>query len=390
MRIKRSLWVSSVLLTLLALCALFSTTAQAAGRSIRGDLPALASAGAPVSVNANVYLTSLILQPMFQTSINQAIPQMVSDVLRSMVNQLPKQDQGWALQMANALLQPSASLVSLKPQPDGLLTTLKIELYQNDPKPITTSVLVGFKVTSASTIQVSALPLANGAPSLVSGPLVTFTVPIGSLTSMKATPQCGDANLSVSLKFPLTLGQGAAPSTPTPTGNSVLMQSNSTGQTQLATGSRHSHALPGSFVTNSYIELPASSLAQLGGSIGSIQVSSSLVARNIRVSVKGSNLITTSDIYWHGLGVGTAVSTMLPGASNGNLVVHVLTTSLRIGFLSFPINSYNQQIQQDLNAELNGALTGVFYVNQAAIGSNVHLTCAAADSLVMAGAITVS
>jgi hypothetical protein len=69
--------------------------------------------------------------------------------------------------------------------------------------------------------------------------------------------------------------------------------------------------------------------------------------------------------------------------------VHVLKTNLQVGFLSFPINSYNQQIQQDLNAELNGALTGTFSVSQATIGFNAHLPCAAANSLVLAGVLTV-
>ncbi|HEX7735769.1 MAG TPA: hypothetical protein VF458_12945 [Ktedonobacteraceae bacterium] len=381
MRIKRSIRVCGAILSVLALCMLFSSTVQAAGR------PPVTGSDRPTSVNANVYLTESMLQPMFQTSINQSIPQMVSGALSSMVKQLPQQDQGWALQMASALLQPSATLVSLKAEPDGLLTTLKISLYQGDPKAITTSVLVGFKVTNTSTIQVTALPLPGGQTSLVSGPLTTFSVPIGSLTSIKATPQCGDSNLGVSLKFPISLGQGGTNPTPTPAGNANFTKTRVSAPARGVPGSHQNQPLV-TYATNSYIELPASSLAQLGGSIGNIQVSSSLTAQNIRVSVAGNNLVTTSDILWHGLGVGIAVSTMAPGAVNGNLVVHVTSTDLQIGFLSFPIDSYNQQIEKELNAELNGALTGVFYVNQAAIGPNAHLTCAAANSLVMGGAIT--
>ena len=41
-----------------------------------------------------------------------------------------------------------------------------------------------------------------------------------------------------------------------------------------------------------------------------------------------------------------------------------------------------------MNSQLNGALTGAFYVNQASIGLNTHVPCAAANSLVLAGAIT--
>lgn len=379
MRVKRSIQISSAILSVLVLCMLFSATVQAAVRPVRVGLTGLAQeVGTPTSINASVYLTGNMLRPMFQSNINQSIPQMVSNALSSMVGQLPAQDRGWALQMANALLQPSATLVSVQPEAGGLLTTLKISLYPGDPKALTTSVLIGLKVINASTIQVTALPPAGGGQGLVSGPLTTFTVPIGSLNSIAATPRCGDANLNVNLKFPVALGQAHPTSAVIPAGHSSARGLTTT--------------LPSDHATNSYIELPAASLAQLGGSIGTLQVSSSITARNIRVGLQGSNLAVTTDISWHGLNVGTAVSTMVPGALNGNLVVNVQKTSLQIlgGLFSFPINSYNQQVQQTLNAQLNGALSGVFYVNQASIGTNPHLTCAAADSLVMAGAITLS
>ncbi len=387
MRIKRWFQVSSAFLTVLALCAFFTLPARAETRGFQIALPTSLQAATSTSVNADVYLTGQMLQPMFQSSINQSIPQMLSSTLSTMVKQLPQQDQDWALQMANALLQPSATLVSLKPEAGGLLTTLKISLYQGDPKAITTSVLVGFKVTNASTIQVTALPPANGGQGLVSGPLTTFTMPIGSLTSISATPQCGDSELGMRLKFPVSLGQPAA--TATPAGNATLF-----GQPSQFTSTSISRQT-GSFASNStatdsYIELPATSLAQLGASMGSLQVSKHITAQNIRVGVQGGNLLVTSDIYWYGINVGTAVSTMTPGAANGNLVVHVLKTDLQIGFMSFPLNSYNQQVQQELNTELNGALTGTFYVNSATIGSNPHLPCASSDSLVLAGALTAS
>lgn len=378
MRIKHALQVSGAILAVLALCVLLAPPVQAAARIARGGLPVLVTAGAATSVDANVYLTAQMLQPMFQSDINQAIPQMVGKALASMVSQLPSQDQGWAQQMAGALLQPSATLVSLTPEADGLLSTIRVSLYPGDPKAISTSVLIGFKVSNASTIQVTALPSANGSPSLLSGPLTTFKVPIGSLNSIAATPQCGDADLSINLQFPMTLGNSGQTSATTSSG------------TGTATTTTLAYTRPADPALNAYIELPATSLAQLGSSLGSIQVSSSITAQNIRVSVEGSDLMTTADIYWHGLNVGTAVSTMLPGAASGNLVVQVQKTALQIlgGLISFPLNSYNQQIQQDLNTALNGALSGTFYVEQAAIGPNEHLTCAAGDSLVLAGALT--
>lgn len=366
MRNKRHFQVAGAILTVLALCMLaIYTPARAASHRANAQ-------AAPTSINANVYLTDQMLRPMFQSNIDQQIPQMMGNAIASMVKQLPAQDQGWAKIMAGALLQPSATLVSLQPEVSGLLTTLKISLYPGDPKATTSSILIGFKVVNASTIQVTALPPANGGPSLVSGPLTTFQVPIGSLNSIAATPQCGDADLNINLKFPVSLGQ--------------------TGQ---ASGQSSRAALPVSYTRRAsaapaaYIEIPASSLAQLGGSIGSIPVSSSLTAQNIRVGLAGTNLTTTSDILWYGLNIGTAVSTMVPAASNGNLVVHVVKTDLQIlgGLITFPINSYNQQVEQMLNAKLNGALTGKFTVTQAGIGFNPHLACASPSSLILGGTI---
>jgi hypothetical protein len=369
MRIKRSIRLGTVLLSVLALCALLYMPAQAATRA------ALHTAGknnAVTSINANVYLTGQMLRPMFQSNINQQLPPMVHSSIAGMVNGLPKQDQGWATQMANALIQPSATLTGLTPQASGLQVSLKVSLYPGDPKPTTTGVLIGFSVADPSTIQVTALP-GKGGQSLVSGPLTTFHVPIGSLNSISATPNCGASDLNVNLKFPVTLGQpGQAASQP------------STGTAPLA------YTRPAAPVsaTDSYIEIPASSLAQLGGSIGNMPVSNSLTAENIRVGVQGHDLTITSDIYWYGLNIGTAVSTMTPGTASGNLVVNVLNTSMQIlGFITFPVNNYNQQVEQMLNTKLNGALTGKFTVAQAAIGPNPALPCAAANSLVLAGTI---
>ncbi|HEY6409462.1 MAG TPA: hypothetical protein VIY29_18540, partial [Ktedonobacteraceae bacterium] len=51
----------------------------------------------------------------------------------------------------------------------------------------------------------------------------------------------------------------------------------------------------------------------------------------------------------------------------------------------FQYDTYNQQIEQTLNAKLNGALAGKFTVTRAAIGPNAQLPCAAGDSLVLTG-----
>lgn len=366
MRNTRHFQVAGAILTVLALGMLaIYTPARAASHLAQ-------TSGATTSINANVYLTDQMLRPLFQSNIDRQIPQMMGKAIASMVKQLPKQDQDWASLMASALLQPSATLVSLKPEVGGLLTTLKISLYPGDPKATMSSILINFKVINASTIQVTALPSANGGPSLVNGPLATFQVPIGSLNSIAATPQCGDADLNINLKFPVALSQPGQASSQNTQAALPVAYTQKTG------------AAP-----TSYIEIPSSSLAQLGGSIGSIPVSSSLTAQNIRVGIAGPNLTTTSDILWYGLGIGTAVSTMVPATSNGNLVVRVLKTDLQIlgGLITFPINSYNRQVEQMLNAKLNGALTGKFTVTQAGIGFNPRLACASSNSLILGGTI---
>jgi len=52
------------------------------------------------------------------------------------------------------------------------------------------------------------------------------------------------------------------------------------------------------------------------------------------------------------------------------------------------MNNYNQQIQQTLNSKLGSAFSGKFYVDQAEIGPNSLLPCAAGDSLVLSGNIS--
>ena len=98
-------------------------------------------------------------------------------------------------------------------------------------------------------------------------------------------------------------------------------------------------------------------------------VSKSITARNVRIVVRGGNIHILSDIYWSGLNIGTADTAVSPGAADGNLVLYVLSTNLNIfNLFSFPLNSYNKQIQQTLNAKLGNAFNGKFYVAQAGIG----------------------
>lgn len=379
MRLKHLFQIISVLTTVLVLCTLLSSTAQASALSTRAN-----QASAPTSVNANVYLTNALLQPLFQSDLNTQLPQAMSQAIAGMVNQLSPQDQGWATQMANALLQPSAVLLNVVPQANGLLAIFNVSLYPGDPQVTTTSLVIGFQVLDASTIQVTSLPTADGQQSLLSGPLTTFHLSIGTLNSIAPTPNCGDADLNINLQFPLALGQGQ-PKTTLVSGFRSVPQLAVSGTSSV----QRSAATP---QPTAYIELPATSLAQLGGSIGNLDIGSNFTATNIRLGVQGSNLVLTSDIQWNGFGFGTAVSDLAPGALNGNLVGHVQNTVLQMinGLISFPVNNYNQQIEQAVNAKLNGALANKFTVTQAAIGGNAHMPCITATSLLMGGTISLN
>ena len=337
------------------------------------------------SVNATIYITTGTLEPIFQSRIEQQVPVAVNGAISNIVSQLPQRDQGWATQMASTLIQPSASLTGLSTEQGGLATSLHVTLYPGDPQPIDASILVTLSVIGSSTVQVSAKPL-NGSPALVDGPLTTFRIPIGQLNSINTTPACGASALAVRLLFPVVLGQGQATNQLQRTALNSFVSRNSARQTL-------SQANPGEVPgrspanTNSYVELPASSLASMGNSVGALPVGNNLTAENIQIGVQGSNLLINSDIYDSFFGkIGTATTTVAPTAYGGNLAVHVLSTTINIfGIFTFPYNSYNQQIEQTLNSKLNGALAGKFYVANAAIGPNAQLPCAAGDSLVLTG-----
>jgi hypothetical protein len=362
-------WVLSLAVVVLGVS--FITPALATGNSARHSAHTTGSV-AGTSIAATIYITSATLQPMFQSHIDQQVPTAMNNAINAMVSKLPKQDQGWAMEMATTLIQPAATVVSLTPQSNGLALTLLLSLYPGDPHPIKTGLLISFSPLNSSTVQVSAGPL-NGGPALASGPQSTFSVPIGTLNAVKTTPSCGSAALALNLQIPVALGQAASISqVAATTGHHNPMAVRQKGDTNAG--------------VNTFIEIPASSISSLGSSMGSMPVGNGLTAQNIRVGVNGNNLEVTSDIYWSGIDIGVADTTIAPGAGNGKLVLHVLNTSFSIfGLFTFPMNSYNQQIQQTLNAKLSGAFAGKFTVNSAAIGPDSQLPCAASNSLVISG-----
>jgi hypothetical protein len=352
-----------------------STTRQATQRS-----------GNATSVGATIYITRGTLVPLFQSRIDQQVPGAVNSAINNVVSGLPRQDQGWALQMANTLIQPSATLTSLTTQAGGIVTSLQVSLYPGDPRPINLSMLVSLRVLNSSTVQVSASPL-NGGPALVSGPLATFQVPIGQLNSISTTPGCGDAALALKLQFPVALGHAQ-------TQGQVRQNTALNAYTSMSTSNQgQSQSNPDmirntpSTNANAYIEIPASSLASMGNSVGDLPINSSMTAKNVNIGVQSSNLVINADVYDSFLGkIGTATTTAAPTAAGGSLAVHVLSTTITfLNIFTFPYDSYNAQIQQTLNSKLNRALAGKFTVTRAAIGPNAHVPCAAGDSLVLTG-----
>ncbi|HEV2583275.1 MAG TPA: hypothetical protein VGT44_20615 [Ktedonobacteraceae bacterium] len=329
------------------------------------------------SIPATIYVTLSSIEPQFQARIDQDVPQSFSNAITTLIGKLPQQDQGWALQMATTLIQPSGSLQSLVTQQNGLAMTVQISLYSGDPKPTVSTMLISFSVLDSSTIQVSASPVSG--PALSSGPLETITIPIGILNAVNTTPNCGDAALGFNLQIPVALkGQSTGATTSTA---SVMTHGN-----PMATLQRDSL----NNGVNTFVEIPAASLAALSGSLGTIDMGNSLTAQNISIVVQSGAIHILSDVYWSGLNVGTADSTLVPGASNGNLVMHVTSTNFNLfGLFQINENSYDQQIEQLINAKLGNAFAGEFSVSQAQIGPNSHLPCAKSDSLVLTGASSI-
>jgi hypothetical protein len=347
-------------------------------------------------VNATFYLSLSMLESLFQQNIAQQAPASFNNAIDNALNGLPSQDRGWVQQMIAALLQPGAALTGLSTQQNGLAMSLRITLYPGDPEPINSSMLITFRVLNASTVQVSAQSL-NGGPTLANGPIATFQIPIGQLSGINTTPTCGSSALAVHLQIPIALSHtqpsalvGADLSRPSlssrPSPLSQPVTSHPSSQSPMSLFAQESPKnLPAS--ANAFVEIPASSLAQLGSSIGTMPVSSGLTAQNIQVGVQSGQLVITSDVYSSIFGqIGTATTTMAPGASGGSLTVTVTNTTFTLfGFIPIPENSYNQQIQQTLNSKLSSAFTGKFAVTQAQIGPNGSIPCAAADSLVLSG-----
>lgn len=340
---------------------------------------------------AKIYLTHDILQQRFQASLAQQLPKLKQSAINGLTGSLP----GWAGQFANSLLDPSVSLTALTPQQGGLRADLNVSLYQGDPQPIKLAMLVTFQIANSNTIQVNGQALP-GQPVLISGPLTTISLPIGQLTSIQATPDCGNANLQIGLQLPIDVTPKATSTTSQTANNTILatlpvashpaQYAPLSAQVSMQAQSNQNaqETLPAS------VEVPGSSLASLAASVGTISINQTLQAQNLRLSVQNRQYVATADIVGNVFGnptlkLGTATTTIIPAAVNGQLQMHVQNTSVHILFLTLPIDTDNQQIEQALNTKVAGALNGRVFISSVAVGPTTQVPCAAPDSLVVSG-----
>lgn len=337
------------------------------------------------NVNANIYLLTDALKPIFQDQINQQVANISSSMISSISSSgnASSTDQSWIKQLAGALISPSATLEQLTPQKNGLGTTINLSMYPGDPQPINAAMLVQFSVKNSSTIQVSAQPVA-GSAQLATGPLTTFNVPVGKLQSINTTPNCGSAAVNAGIQIPVNFNSsnnGATAQIAPPSSQTSSLLSAQLKQSPTTTKQHKTSSL------EAYVEIPNSSLSNLGSAIGSFPISNTWTAKNIRIKSQNNSLVITTDISLWGTGIvlATATSYVQPSAENGKLVMHVTNTTLSVFIFSFTNNSYNQQIETMLNSNLGNALDGQFTVESTRFGGGQAVPCAAPDSLMLQG-----
>jgi hypothetical protein len=339
-------------------------------------------------LDAKIYLTRDTLQQRFQASLAQQLPKLKQSAINGLTGSLP----GWAGQFANSLIDPSVSLTALTPQQGGLRADFTVSLYQGDPQPINLSMLVTFQIANSHTIQINGQTLP-GQPLLISGPLTTIAFPIGQLTSIQVTPNCGNANLQIGLQLPIDLTPRAISQTVNNTILATLPATSRTPQyaslsTQISIQAHRSQSVQDALPAS--VEVPGSSIEALAASIGTISINQSLQAHNLRLSVQNGQYVATADIVGNvfsnpTLKLGTASTTIIPEAVNGQFQMHVQNTSVHNLLLTLPVDLYNQKIEQALNTKVAGVLNGRVTISSVGVGPTAQIPCAAPDSLVVSG-----
>ncbi|GHO44588.1 hypothetical protein [Ktedonospora formicarum] len=325
-------------------------------------------------LNAHIYLSTASLRPVFEEQIDAQLPKTVDSTMKGITDGMPAESRDWVSKMAKVLIQPSATLTDLSPQQGGMLTSLRVRLYPDDPKPINADMLVSFSVVNTSTIQVSAEPV-QGSPTLINGPLTTLPTPLGKLQTIQTTPGCGTNALDIGMQVPITLTDEQNQQT----------TSFTPGETRRTTLSSMEQLQGTASATNAYVELPAASISTLGPALGVLPLGNNLYARNIKLAISGTQIVATSDItLGQSLVIAKATTLLKPTAQQGKLAVKVQKTTIAVlSIFTFPYDTYNAKIEQELNSKLNGALGDKFTLLSAAIGANENIPCAAKDSLIL-------
>lgn len=323
-------------------------------RPFNASRSALASAHrqAADAASVNVYLSTTVLQQQFQDTINQELPTQFNQALNTQISQMPASNRPLASQIANDLLQPSATLTQLTPQQDGVAATMSLSLFPGDPAPSDLSMLVTFDVQDAATVGVKAQGL-NGQPSPVSGNLPSFPVVLGQLQGVAPMPACGDA----ALKLQVVPNQGQQTPAPAPGQGFPI-----------------------------FIEVPASFISAQGSTTPPMQLAPGLTAQNIQVSTQTNNLIATSDIFLGNVKVGSTTTTVQLSVANGLVAANSAQTQANVAGLSIPLNTFNQLIEQQVASQFNNMLGGVNVTNEA-FGPTDAFPCVANGNLLIAGTI---
>lgn len=377
-RSRKGRWLPLLLMLLLGLLAMPVGEGLASPR-----------ATTTTPLNTIVYLTEETLQPLFQEQINSKVPLAADQSITDMLANVPEQSKGWSSQMANALIQPAATITDMTTQQDGIATTVQVSLYPGDPFPVESRMLITFSKLDDSTIQVSSEPISGA--TLISGPLTTMKVPMGKLQDVYSTPDCGKCALALELQIDVELDDSAPPAA---SSNSAQLarQSFSTGNyADPIEASIYSQLSAQASTVDVYVEVSQASLDKLASGIDRLPVSQTMKAQNLRIKIQNGQLVLTADLSPWDTGIALASTTtyIKPATTNGIFHFQVERTDISVAFITFDGSSYNQQIETLLNTNLLGALGTDFTVTDGKLNDTTLVPCASQPALILTGKTTI-
>lgn len=302
----------------------------------------------------NIYLPIPAMQQQFQQSIQQQLPDQFNQSIMDQTKSLDPGTRTLANQLIGEVFQPSATLTQLTPEQGGLVSTINIGLFPDDPNPLSFSMLLAFnKINShAAEVDASAVPGQPAPPT--TGPQSNFDVGgFGTLNSIVPTPGCG---------------------------NSALEMNISPSQTPPPQNGGQGAGFP------LFIEVPAAAFQAGAAGAGNMQIGAGFSAQNIQISLQGQGMVVSTQIAFEGTQVGSTMTTVQLSAANGTLVGTVTNTKVNIGGLfSLPIDAFNQTIQQQINQELGGMIGNMLNVTSVNFGPTADVPCATPGNMLLGG-----